>query len=448
MKPIELIGFSATIKQLLKDNKRDVAHSLLDHFFDKARTLAEFDAIGQLCMDTEHRELYFRCAKTAYAVAFTTEQKVAARTNLIRACNVMNQPERALQLIDLQLQVQPDDFSILCERAGNLSLLGRKDEAENLIDDLLAKYPDKRHTLYPMLSGRFLRQGQVTAGIRAFVEGYKAKSELFDVNLKMKRWDGVARAGKTLYVEGEGGIGDEIINIRFFENVKRLGMKPVLVSPSNVFHDDKNALFRRHGIEIVSDSYSIDQKQVWTPFMSLPADLNLTEETLWTKPYLTPLRKEENRLVSDKLKIGIKCSGNPYFAQDEYRKIPYDQLLAALPKDAQLYYIDKTDGHHSAVNLAPRINSWEDTLDFIDQMDCIVSSCTSLVHAAGAMGKPTFVAVPIAEYYIWTSSRTDNTTPWYGPHLKVFKQQTVRSWVEPLEQIKQHVAAFKQEHQK
>jgi hypothetical protein len=168
--------------------------------------------------------------------------------------------------------------------------------------------------------------------------------------------------------------------------------------------------------------------------MGLPAILNLSEDDLWKGPYLTPLKKK--KIESKKFKIGIKCSGNPYFAQDEYRKIPLDLMLSYLPEEAELYYIDKIKVNNSRVtDLADEINSWEDTLDIIDSMDCIVSSCTSLVHAAGAIGKTAIVAVPIAEYYIWTTSRRDHSTPWYGDNFYVMKQTKMRDWNKPLEQI-------------
>ena len=91
------------------------------------------------------------------------------------------------------------------------------------------------------------------------------------------------------------------------------------------------------------------------------------------------------------------------------------------------------------IDLAPRIGTWEDTLDFIEQMDCIVSSCTSLVHAAGAIGKTTFVVVPIAEYYIWSTSSKTTKSPWYGDNFQVHKQTKVRSWDEPLRSINQQL---------
>jgi hypothetical protein len=278
----------------------------------------------------------------------------------------------------------------------------------------------------------------LTKGIKAFVEAIKPKHKLFEDQLRMKRWDGIARPGRTVYVDGEGGIGDEIVNIRFFQNIKNMGMNPILCSPNTKYYKDKNALFKRHGIEILSESYSIDRNQFWAPMMSLPAVLNLIEDDLWKGPYLQPLQK--HKIESNKFKIGIKCSGNPFFAQDEYRKIPLDLMLSYLPEEAELYYIDKLAvDHPRVINTADQINSWEDTLDLIDSMDCIVSSCTSLVHASGAIGKTTFVSVPIAEYYIWTTSKKDQSSPWYGPNFHVLRQTELRDWNDPLSQVKKHI---------
>jgi hypothetical protein len=217
-------------------------------------------------------------------------------------------------------------------------------------------------------------------------------------------------------------------------------MTPILYSAWSKYRIDTVDLFRRHGYQVITESYSINPKELWTSLMSLPGYLNLNEQTLWRKPYLFPLKQEKNKLNSNKFKIGIKCQGNPYFSQDAYRCIPLYKMLEYLPESAEIYYIDKEEkSHDRCIDLSSRIDTWEDTLDFIDQMDCIVSSCTSLVHAAGAMGKTTFVAVPIAEYYIWSSTRTDNTSPWYGDHLRVYKQTKIRSWDEPLFNIGQQV---------
>jgi hypothetical protein len=210
-----------------------------------------------------------------------------------------------------------------------------------------------------------------------------------------------------------------------------------LYSSWHMYRPDMVNLFKRHGYEVTTNHLFFPKDALWTHMMSLPGYLGLKENQLWTGPYLKPLRQEKNKLDDKKFKIGIKVNGNPHFEQDVYRRIPFDEMMAIMPKDASIYYIDTEKEYEGTISLKNRIRSWEDTLDFIDQMDLIVSSCTSLVHAAGAMGKRTIVCVPIAEYYIWTSTRTNETTPWYGNNLTVLKQTKLRSWKEPLERARE-----------
>jgi hypothetical protein len=440
MNKVELIGFSATVLDLLRSDKRSLAWELLDHLYDKAKSLQEFDTLGQLCLETDYRDLHLKCAETAHAIAFTGDQKRASRNNLISAYLSMNYPEKAEYLVDIQLAQTPIDYDSLTQKAACLSLTNRKDDGEKIILDLLQKFPEKKRELQSMLSGKYLREGKLTEGVRVFVEAFKPQHKMFEQELRMKRWDGIPRPGRTIYVDGEGGIGDEIINIRFFENIKKLGMNPILFSHDNKFYRDKNNLFRRHGYKVQTESITIDKKQFWIPMMSFPAVLSLEEKDLWSGAYLSPLKNAKNKTESKRFKIGIKCSGNPYFAQDEYRKISLESMLKYLPENVDIYYIDKLKVNNPRViDLADKIESWEDTLDLIDEMDCIVSSCTSLVHAAGAIGKTTFVAVPIAEYYIWTTSRRDNSSPWYSKNFYVMKQVNPRDWHHPLLEISEHV---------
>lgn len=428
------------VMDLLGNEKRPIVFEMLDLYYNKAKSISDFDTLGYLSLKAEHRQLYLKCAEAAYVKAETPEQLFIARSNLYKAYNAMNMPEKALFYINLNLSIAPDDFETLTQKAFNIALTGDKQTSENILLGLLEKHPNKLEDMRSTLSGKLLREGKTAEGILSFLGTFKPKNGRFEDALNMKRWEGIIQPGKTIYVDGEGGIGDEIINIRFFKNLKDLGMRPILYSTWSQYREDTVDLFRRNGFEVITETFSIDRSQLWSPLMSLPGYLNLNEDTLWDAPYLTPIKNPKNKLKGNKFKIGIKCSGNPYFSQDEYRKIPIEKMLEYLPENCDIYYIDKERVNHPRViDLADKINSWEDTLDFIDQMDCIVSSCTSLVHAAGAIGKTTFVSVPIAEYYIWTTSRTDTSSPWYGENFQVHKQTKVRSWDEPLKAINDEI---------
>jgi hypothetical protein len=435
IKDLEPVLYNLILKE-----KREIVFKVLELYFKEAQTLEDFDTLGYLSLKAEHRDLYLKCAEAAYTNAQNSQQKYIARSNLYKAYNMMNMPDKALFYIDLNLNITPDDFETQTQKAFNIALKGDRKTSEDILLKLIEKNPEKEKDLRSALSGKLLREGKTAEGIISFLGSFKPKSKTFEDILKMKRWTGTIQPGKTIYVEGEGGIGDEIINIRFFKYLQEYGMKPVLYSSWSKYREDTVDLFRRNGFEVITETYSIDRRQLWTPMMSLPGYLNLDETKLWFGTYLTPIKNPKNKIESKKFKIGIKCSGNPYFSQDEYRKIPLAKMLEYLPKEAEIYYIDKeTMNDERVINLSSRIKSWEDTLDFIEQMDCIVSSCTSLVHAAGAIGKTTFVIVPIAEYYVWSTSRKDTHSPWYGNNFQVHKQKKVASWDEPLYNVNQEL---------
>lgn len=429
------------ITHLNLDGRKSLCHEILDFYFTWAQSLSDFDILGSLSLKCDHRQLYLKCAEYSLHFVTNSDELYNARTNYFKALNMLNYPVEAEFYIKQNLIFNPNDLDLRLELALNLALQGRREESENQLLDIMRAYPEQNEKLKYTMSGKLLREGKLAAGVLAFIDTFKPDSALFVRQLGMTKWTGQIEPGRTIYVEGEGGIGDEIINIRFFHKIQELGMRPILYSTWSRYRSDTINFFRRHGFEVVSEKYSIDSSQLWTSMMSLPGYLNLEEKDLWQGPYLQPLRNPVNNLTSRKFRVGIKCNGNPYFGQDEYRKIPLNVIVDSIPESCEIYYIDKSDmkDHPRVINLADRINSWEDTLDFIDQMDCIISSCTSLVHAAGAIGKTTLVAVPICEYYIWTSSRRDTSTPWYGDNFFVYKQTKIRDWSEPFQKITEHL---------
>jgi ADP-heptose:LPS heptosyltransferase len=61
----------------------------------------------------------------------------------------------------------------------------------------------------------------------------------------------------------------------------------------------------------------------------------------------------------------------------------------------------------------------------LEALDQVISVDTSIVHLAGAMGKPAWVMLPYAPDWRWLLDRTD--TPWY-PSLRFYRQGPDRSW--------------------
>lgn len=425
---------------LIAEEKREIVLEIINFYYRRAKTILDFDVLGDLAIKAEDRPLYLKCAEHAYFLAKSTEELYIARNNLHKALSANNYPDKALFYIDINLGYNPNDFDNNLNKAFNIALMGNRDESESIIENLIAQNPKDEENIKFSLSGKMLRKGQTATGILNFIDTFKPRNTLFEDSFKMQKWTGIPQPGRKIYVNGEGGIGDEIINIRFLKNLEELGMEPILYSSWNMYRPDLVDVFRRHGYKVLCEFYSIDTNELWTNLMPLPGYLGLKEKDLWKGQYLWPSKNPKNNLNSKKFKIGIKCNGNPYFSQDIYRRIPIDQMLKYLPtdnKNVEIYLIDKEKTHEKCINLKDKLNSWEDTLDFVDQMDLIVSGCTSLIHAAGAMDKRSIVLVPIAEYYTWTSTRKDGTTPWYSERMTVVKQNKIRDWDGPLSKVKE-----------
>jgi tetratricopeptide (TPR) repeat protein len=425
-----------------KDYNYPLACKVLDVFAERAETIQDYDVLGEMSILAKYYDLRLRAAHFTYTHSSSPENLFKTRENLYKIYNSLNEPEKALFYVELNLKQKPNHVETLMNKAFNLSLMNKKQEAEKILEGIITDYPKLKESLEYALSGKQLRIGDTARGIRNFITKFKPKNLLFEENLKLKFWDGGIYPGKTIVINGEGGVGDELINIRFLDWFKKNGMNPILYSSWHMYRPDLSDVFRRNGHQVVSNHIFFKKDYLWTHMMALPGYMDLQEKDLWTGPYLTPIRNEKNRINDKKFKIGIKRNGNPYFDQDIYRKIPLQQMVDAMPKDASLYFFDKEQTHPDCINLKDKLETWEDTLDYIDQMDIIVSSCTSLVHAAGALGKTTIVVVPIAEYYTWTSTRTDETTPWYGDNFKVIKQTKPRDWSEPLARAREIIDGY------
>lgn len=424
----------ATVEGLAEHDQYPLAFGILDHYYTKAKTLEDYELIGALALKIIYPTMAVRAAEATHALCVTPEQLYSARINLNKAYYAANQPELSVMYAELNLEMNPDDFDLQVALAAALKLNNQRADSEALIERLKASNitPDQRQALKITSTHPLLREGRTAEGIRWFLHTDKDKTTEFSLR-GMRIWDGVARPGTTLYVNAEGGIGDEFINIRFFHHLRDLGMRPMLYSILE--RPDLLRVWERNGFETFSDPDLIDKATPWTYLLWLPIHLNVTEADLWRGPYITPKRDPAHYLgPHNRFRVGIKSCGNPYFAQDTYRRIPIDQIVNSVPEGAEIYLFDLDTSHPRCVNVGQTITSWDQTLDLLDQMDIVFGSCTSIIHAAGAMSKPAIVCVPILEYYVWTSTRTNSSSPWYGPNMHVVKQSQVRSWEEPLAQ--------------
>jgi ADP-heptose:LPS heptosyltransferase len=71
------------------------------------------------------------------------------------------------------------------------------------------------------------------------------------------------------------------------------------------------------------------------------------------------------------------------------------------------------------------VGDFADTAGLVEELDLVITVDTSMVHLAGALGKPAWLLLPYAADWRWLQNRSDS--PWY-PSLRIFRQPRPGDW--------------------
>jgi hypothetical protein len=85
------------------------------------------------------------------------------------------------------------------------------------------------------------------------------------------------------------------------------------------------------------------------------------------------------------------------------------------------------------------VADFADTAALVANLDLVISVDTSVVHLAGAMGKPVFLLDRYDNCWRWLSGREDS--PWY-PTLRIFRQRRSGEWGPVIERVATALAAM------
>jgi len=242
--------------------------------------------------------------------------------------------------------------------------------------------------------------------------------------------------GKSIIISLEGGFGDEIIHSRFVESFKKLGADKVYLAASpevvSVFEriEGCDGVILRNQSHLVAHDY-------WVPGFSAGWVSGNTFKNFPSKKYLHALPEKieewKDIIKSDKLKVGIRWAGNPKFEHQQFRRFP-PGFLTELGKydEVQLYSLQRDqniiDLPENIIDLQHQLTSWEDTLAAMENLDIVITSCTSIAHAAAALGKQTWILTPILPYHTWTFGAPQSTKSPYYDCVTLYRQQEAKSW--------------------
>jgi ADP-heptose:LPS heptosyltransferase len=118
-----------------------------------------------------------------------------------------------------------------------------------------------------------------------------------------------------------------------------------------------------------------------------------------------------------------------------------DVQFFSIQKDLRAGDAEVLKRHPQIEHLGGEIDTFGDTAAIISAMDLVISSDTSVVHLAGALGKPVWILLQYVPDWRWLLDRDDN--PWY-PTTRLFRQDVKRTWDGVITRVQAALQTFAQ----
>lgn len=428
------------VENSLFENREDSSTFLkiAAKYLDKVE---ELDEVAYLQFQIKDYNEAVQTLNRCYSFCSTTAEQYSVLSNIVKLYSRLNEPEKAIIILEKLMEVAPDDVNLKTEYSFCNYLMNDYKKAEEILTELL-KIPNINKKLKGMIEynmGTYLMEkGEFRKGLENFVGvGHDIgvwKTE--DLPL-IPQWDGTFIKDQVLFIQGEAGFGDELINVRFLKEIQDAGMKPIWITPRKDLVDT----LRRHGFDATSSLEFVDKDDaLQCKAMYLPLLLNKEKNNLWTGAYLTadPVYVEKWKAKLPKDFICVKWEGNPEYDHDLHRKIPVEKILALPYENKVNLQLEDYNQPEGLINIAKEITCLDDTLAIMHLSNGVVTSCTSAAHMAGALGVRTIVCPPIARYYIWLDLNNQKSN-WYSEKLKVIKQNKCKEWNDVFEQVNTEV---------
>jgi len=424
---------------------------------------------GNVLILRKHYEEAVACFDNAIRINPNFAQAHGSRTHALQELGRLTE---ALASCDRALELNPGSPELHASRATILSHLRHHDDAERSISLALSLRPNNS-TFHYNHGNILIEANNYRGAIAAFENAQTHEADFSSAHLNeglcrlllgdtergwekyeyrlrlpdyidLKRnfgkpvWSGDRPLqGETILVHSEQGFGDALMACRYVPRVAALGARVVL--------EIRPELLRLMGgldgvSMVIARGKPIPQFDVHCPIMSLPRAFKTRLETIPTEiPYLEiPKENVEfwrSKLANGRFKVGIAWAGNSSFKSDRDRSITLKNILPLCSvADATFVSVQKDlrDGDAEILNRNPHIyhlgdglNDFLDTAAVMESLDLIISSDTSIVHLAGALGKPVWVLLSFNPDWRWLLERTDS--PWY-PTARLFRQTKAGDW--------------------
>jgi tetratricopeptide (TPR) repeat protein len=349
--------------------------------------------------------------------------------------------DEAIACFDRAIALSPGYLNAYKNKARAVFFKGDLAATHQLYELLLRLDPTDVET-HMSLGMLRLQQGDAAGGWPDYEWRWKSKDGALPP-LTQPLWRGESLAGKSILLTPEQGLGDSIQFIRYAAVLKERYDCRVL------FHCPRSL------VQLLSSCPGVDQlieggtpapaSDYFAPLVHVPAMLDQAPQDFpGNVPYLTPdsalVAAWRERLAGYfGLKVGLAWRGSPKHPADRMRSIPLAEFapLAVVP-GVQLFSLQKGAGSEELPPLAERLRiidigrqldektgAFVETAAVLKNLDLLIACDTAIVHVAGALGVPVWLALGNVPDWRWLLARDD--TPAY-PSFRLFRQATFGDW--------------------
>lgn len=359
-----------------------------------------------------------------------------AHSNRGSALHRLEQYPQALESHDRAVALAPGLAHAHIARGQTLAELECYDQALDSFAQALALDPQSAEAQFGRATA-LLITGRFREGWQAYEDRVRRVGAAAFHAQGRPRWSGREDiAGKTLFIEGEQGLGDMIQFCRFVRLCADKGARVILTAQKS----------QVRLLQTLDSRIEVRPQDSWpavfdyhVPLMSLALAFDVPQGGFAaTTPYLKAEKDRvehwRRRIGSDGLKIGICWQGGP---GNKTRSFPLAALapLASCP-GVRLISLQKGAGCEQLAASPVPIETLGEDYDcgpdaFLDAaavmeaLDLVISCDTSIAHLAGALARPVWVALKFAPDWRYLTMRDDS--PWY-PTMRLFRQDRPGAW--------------------
>jgi Flp pilus assembly protein TadD len=256
--------------------------------------------------------------------------------------------------------------------------------------------------------------------------------------LPVPEWHGEPLAGKRILLLPEEGAGENLMMVRYADELARRGAAVEFLSPPQLLPLFRRSFQQARPIEGVAAGVAFDYQ---CQLLSLPQVLKLTPETIHAPPPYLKAREtpRPESFTGSKLNVGICWAGRADHANDCNRSLPNFYTLAPIISNHHIRLHSLQTGPRAVeaasfgfTDPSAKLRDFDDAAAFIQHLDLVITVDTALAHLAGALGKPTWLLLPLMPDWHWYPY--GETATWY-PSMRLFRQRNYRDWDDVVGQV-------------